>query len=165
MERSLRAEWGQLAMALIVFLLLSVAVASTGIIYKPGAWYSTLRKPTWTPPNLAFPAVWTVLYVLIAISGWLVWRDMGWGWPFVVFGAQLVANLAWSWLFFGRHRPDLAFIDIVLLWLLIAGNIAAFAPVNATAAWLLVPYLAWVTVAVALNLSVWRLNKGRGVFA
>lgn len=152
-------------MSLLAFLLLSAVVASTGILFKPGAWYRRLEKPSWTPPNLAFPIVWAVLYVLIAVSGWLVWRQSGIGWPFAVFGAQLVANLLWSYLFFGRHRPDLAFADIVALWLLVVANIAVFAPVSATAAWLLVPYLAWVSVAVALNLSVWRRNRHRGVFA
>ncbi|WP_062011501.1 TspO/MBR family protein [Aureimonas sp. AU4] len=152
-------------MSLIAFLLLSAAVASTGILFKPGSWYRGLKKPGWTPPNLAFPIVWSILYVLIAISGWLVWRQIGPGWPFLVFGAQLLANLLWSWLFFGKHRPDLAFGDIVALWLLVAANIAVFAPVSTFAAWLLVPYLVWVSVALVLNLSVWRLNRDRGVFA
>jgi translocator protein len=151
--------------SLLAFLVLSAAVASTGIIFKPGVWYRGLKKPAWTPPNRAFPIVWSILYILIAISGWLVWRQQGLSWPFLIFAAQLVANLLWSWLFFGRRRPDLAFADIVVLWILVAANIAAFAPISATAAWLLVPYLVWVSVAVALNLSVWRLNRDRGVFA
>lgn len=149
-----------------VFLLISALVASTGIVFKPGTWYRRLEKPSWTPPNLAFPLVWAVLYILIAVSGWRVYGAVGLAtWPFAAFAAQMVANLLWSWLFFGLRRPDLAFADVVALWVLVALNIVAFAPIDALAAWLLVPYLAWVTVALALNLSVWRLNRGRGVFA
>lgn len=148
------------------FLLLSLLVATSGILFKPGAWYKGLRKPGWTPPNLAFPIVWSVLYVLIAVSGWLVWRETGFRLvPFSIFAVQLLLNFLWSMFFFGWRRPDLAFVDIVLLWLAIAANILAFWPASVTAAVLLLPYLAWVTIAAALNLSVWNLNRGRGVFA
>ena len=82
------------------------------------------------------------------------------GLPLAIYLAQLVLNAAWTPIFFGLHRPDLAFIAIVLLWLLIVATIAAFHPVNAAAAWLLLPYLAWVTFAAALNFTVWRLNRG-----
>lgn len=148
-------------LALGVFLALSVAVASSGAIFRPGAWYQALAKPSWTPPNWAFPVVWSILFLMIAISGWLAWSAAGLSLPvFAPFALQMVLNGMWSWLFFGRRRPDLAFGDLVALWLAIAATIAAFASVSETAAWLLVPYLIWVSIAGCLNWSVWRRNPG-----
>jgi benzodiazapine receptor len=136
--------------------------ASTGVAFPPGEWYGQLVKPTWRPPNWIFAPAWTILYISIAVSGWLVWRDLGFvaaAVPLAVFAVQLALNAAWTPIFFGLHRPDLAFIEIVLLWSSIVATIALFYPVNAGAAWLLVPYLGWVTFAAALNLSIWRLNN------
>jgi benzodiazapine receptor len=99
---------------------------------------------------------------MIAISGWLVWRKAGFvgtALPLVVYSMQLILNAAWSPIFFGLHRLDLGFIDIVCLWLTIATTIVLFYPIHATAALLLVPYLAWVTFAMALNFAIWRLNR------
>ena len=90
-----------------------------------------------------------------------MWREFGFGaaaLPFAIYFVQLILNAAWTPIFFGLHRPDLAFFEIVLLWLSILATIALFHPLNAGAAWLLVPYLAWVTFAAALNLAIWRLN-------
>ena len=98
---------------------------------------------------------------MIAVSGWLVWREAGFAGaalPLAVYALQLVLNAAWTPLFFGLHRPDLGFVDIVLLWLSIIATIALFWPIHVGAALLLVPYLLWVTFATALNLAVWRLN-------
>ncbi len=98
---------------------------------------------------------------MMAVSAWLVWRRLGWKAgrePLMLFGVQLILNAAWSWLFFGEHRPDLALIDITALWLAILATIWIFRTVSPTAAWLLVPYLAWVTFATLLNLALWRLN-------
>ncbi len=146
-------------LSLGAFLVIVLAVASTGILFKPGTWYNGLAKPSWTPPNLTFPIVWTVLYVLIAVSGWRVYEAVGLApLPFAIFALQLVLNAAWSWLFFGLRRPDLAFADILALGAAILANIAMFAPIDAVAAWLLVPYLAWVCLAAGLNRSVWRRN-------
>lgn len=144
---------------LLVFLALVVATASTGILFQPGAWYAQLRKPGWTPPNWAFGPVWTVLYIMIAIAGWLVWREAGWGPAIFLWAAQLVLNATWSWLFFGRRRMDLAFVDVVLLWLSVAAFAVAASPVSTTASLLFLPYLVWVTIAGALNLTVWRMNQ------
>lgn len=147
--------------ALAAFAGLCVLVALSGVVFKPGPWYRALAKPSWTPPNWAFPAVWTILYMMIAVSGWLVWREAGLAAvPFGVYGVQLVLNGLWSGLFFGLRRPGLALLDIAALWLAVALNIAVFAPISPAAAWLLAPYLAWVTVAAALNRAVWRLNPG-----
>ncbi len=144
---------------LLVFFALVVATASTGILFQPGAWYAQMRKPSWTPPNWAFGPVWTVLYIMIAIAGWLVWREAGPGPAIFLWGAQLVLNAMWSWLFFGRRRMDLAFVDVVLLWLSVAAFAVAAIPVSTTASLLFLPYLVWVTIAGALNLSVWQMNQ------
>ncbi len=144
---------------LLVFFALVVATASTGIFFQPGAWYAQMRKPSWTPPNWAFGPVWTVLYIMIAIAGWLVWREAGPGPAIFLWGAQLVLNGLWSWLFFGRRRMDLAFVDVVLLWLSVAAFAVAAIPVSTTASLLFLPYLVWVTIAGALNLTVWRMNQ------
>jgi translocator protein len=112
--------------------------------------------------NWLFAPVWTVLYFTIAISGWLVWREAGFAGaalPLAIYALQLVLNAAWTPIFFGLHRPDLRFLDIVLVWVSIIATIARFFPIHAAAALLLLPYLAWVTFAAALNFAVWRLNR------
>ena len=138
------------------------AAASSGAAFKPDEWYLTLRKPGWTPPPWVFPVVWTPLYIMIAVSGWLAWRAGGLATvPFAFYAAQLVFNAAWSGFFFGMRRADLAFVDLVLMWFAILATLVGFAHVSQAAAWLLAPYLAWVSIAGALNLSVWRLNLDR----
>jgi tryptophan-rich sensory protein len=100
----------------------------TGAFFRPGEWYERLKKPSWRPPNRLFAPVWTVLYVMIAVSGWLVWREFGFAGavlPLAVYALQLVLNAAWTPLFFGLHRPDLAFVDIVLVWLSIVATMAS----------------------------------------
>lgn len=145
-----------------VFFVLVFLVAMSGAIFKPGPWYKTLDKPFWTPPNWVFPVVWSALYVMIAVAGWRVWREAGIVvLPFAVYLLQLALNAAWSALFFGIRRADLAFADVVALWIAVAVNIALFLPIDAVAGWLLVPYLVWVTIASCLNFSVWRRNKDR----
>lgn len=144
------------------FLLAAFAAASSGGIFRPDDWYDGLRKPSWTPKPWVFPVVWTPLYLLMAVSGWLVWREAGlFVLPFIPFLVQLVLNAAWSAIFFGLRRPDLAFIEVIALWLSIAATIIAFAPISPVAAWLLAPYLLWVTIASVLNATVWRLNPDR----
>jgi len=135
-----------------------------GAIFRPGEWYESLAKPSWRPANWLFAPVWTVLYISVAVAGWMVWRDGGWpgaAGPLAMFALQLALNAAWTPLFFGLHRPDLAFYEIVVLWLSIAATITFFYPLSKPAALLLVPYLAWVTFAAALNFSVWQLNGPR----
>lgn len=124
-------------------------------------WYQTLAKPAFTPPDWVFPPVWTALYVLIAIAGWLAWRRVGFaGQPaaMLLYGLQLALNLLWSVLFFGLQRPGLALIEIVVLWGVIAATVAAFWPIDRRAAWLMVPYLLWVGYAGVLNGAIWWLN-------
>lgn len=147
--------------ALPGFIAACFLAAMTGAFFRPGEWYERLKKPPWRPPNWLFAPVWTILYVMIAVSGWLVWREAGFAGaalPLAVYALQLVLNAIWTPLFFGLHRPDLVFVDIVLVWLSIVATIVRFAPIHAGAALLLVPYLVWVTFATALNFAVWRLN-------
>lgn len=144
--------------AIVYALLIAVAAASGGI-FKPGEWYEGLEKPGWTPPNWAFPVVWTTLYLMIGAAGWIVWRLDGFGIATMLWGAQLVFNAAWSYLFFGIRRMDWALVDSGAMWLTIAAFIFVAWPISTTAALLFVPYLLWVTVAFALNRSVWTLNR------
>ncbi len=141
-----------------VFLVLVTATASSGVFFRPGDWYRGLRKPRWTPPNWLFGPVWSVLYVMIAVAGWLVWQADPSSAAMWFWGLQLVLNAVWSGIFFGLRRMDLAFCEIVLLWLSIASFIVAAVVVSSTAALLFAPYLVWVTIAAALNFTVWRMN-------
>ncbi len=155
---------GLLSIAVLAgFLVACFAAAATGILFKPGAWYERLRKPSWRPPNWLFAPVWTVLYLMIALAGWLVWRSAefsGATTALALYALQLLLNALWTPVFFGLHRPDLGFAVIVALWLAIVATIVAFAPVNGIAALLMIPYLAWVSFASMLNFAIWRLNRG-----
>ena len=149
------------ALAFAGFAIACIAAASTGALFKPGDWYESLARPPWRPPNWLFGPAWAVLYTTIAISAWWVWRKAGFSGaavPLAIWAVQLMLNAAWSWLFFGLRRPDLAFLELVALWLSIAATIVAFHAVEPAAAWLLLPYLGWVAFAGALNLSIARRN-------
>ena len=148
-------------LGLVAFVLLcfgTAALARSATVASVREWYPALRKPPWTPPNWLFGPVWTLLYGMMAIAGWLAWRDERTKATTLVFLLQLLLNGAWTWIFFGARRPALAFACIVALWLSILGTIAASWKISRMAVVLLVPYLAWVTFAAALNLSVARLN-------
>lgn len=152
---------GKMILGLCGWLLLCFAAASPGAVFMPGEWFAALKKPAWNPPGWVFGPVWTALYAMMAAAAWLVWQRGGWKEqrkPLLIFLAQLALNAVWTPLFFGLHRPGVAFAEIVLLWLAIVATLVAFRPVNRTAAWLLVPYLAWVSFAAVLNGTLWRLN-------
>jgi tryptophan-rich sensory protein len=152
----------QSVLVLLGFVGACALAASTGAVFRPGIWYQHLAKPPWRPSNSVFAPVWAVLYLSIAVSGWLVWRTSGFAGaalPLVIYGIQLILNAAWPPIFFGLHRIGLAFVELVLLWLAIIATIAVFFPVQPAAALLLLPYLAWVSFAGALNFAVWRLNR------
>lgn len=152
--------WNEL-FALLGFIGVCAAAATSGAVFKPGIWYERLVKPSWVPPMWLFPVAWTLLYVMISVSGWMVWKQAGLAGAtaaFVIYGVQLALNAGWSALFFGLRRIDLAMIEVGFLWASIAATIAAFAEHSTTAAWLLVPYLAWVSFAAFLNLVMLRLN-------
>jgi len=125
-------------------------------------WYAALRKPSWNPPNRVFGPVWTALYVLMAVAAWMVWRTTGVrGAPVALglFVVQLALNAAWSPIFFGLRKPGWAAVDLVALWAAIVATGVAFSRVRPLAGYLLLPYLAWVTFAGALNVAIWRLNR------
>lgn len=147
-------------LALVAFALVTFAASSTGAIFPPGAWYAALVKPEWTPPNWVFPLAWGVLYVIIALAGWLAWRVQGFGVSLKFWVAQLIFNAAWSYIMFGQHQIGLAMLDIVLLWLMTVGFIVTVWTSSRAAGLLFLPYLAWATFAGALNFAVWQLNPG-----
>lgn len=143
------------------WLLLCYGAAAIAGQFAPGPWYEGLAKPAWTPPGAVFGPVWTLLYGMMAIAAWLVWVREGFGGasgPLGLFGVQLALNVAWSWIFFGLQRPGIAALEIVVLWTAILATTVAFWRVRHIAGALLLPYLAWVTFAVALNVEIWRLN-------
>ncbi len=145
--------------SLFLWLLLCFLVAAVASIFMPDAWYAELQKPDFNPPNWVFAPVWTLLYILMAISVWRVQRkQQQFSFEIALWLLQLVLNGLWSWLFFGLHRPDLALIDIAALIIVLLATVLAFARVDRSAAWLLLPYLAWVSFASMLNLSLWQLN-------
>ena len=149
------------SLALLLFLSATFTAGAIGAQFMPGAWYESLIKPSWTPPNWLFGPVWTILYIAIAVSGWLLWREVGSSAARLalgVFAAQLVLNALWSWMFFGLQRPGLALLDILLLAGTIAWMITLFWPLSRLAGGLLIPYLAWVSFATMLNAAIWRLN-------
>ncbi len=126
-----------------------------------GPWYRNLSKPSWNPPDWAFPVVWTTIYLFIIASVGGVWNAAETGdKSFIVWlvAINLVLNLLWSVIFFTMRKPLWALIEVFLLWLSIIAMMIGFATVGALYAWLLVPYLAWVSVAMLLNLSIVRLN-------
>lgn len=152
-------------LSLIIFLVICFAVAGVGsLATRPNitTWYATLNKPSWNPPNSLFGPVWTLLYAMMAVAGWLVWKHAGWQAgraAMIIFAVQLVLNLAWSFIFFNFHQMGLAFLEIILLWLAIVATIVIFSSVSKVAAVLLIPYLLWVSFAAFLNFTIWRLNR------
>ena len=147
----------------LVFWLLACFAAPVSASWaRPDAWYAALVKPAWNPPGWVFGPVWTTLYLLMGTAAWLVRRRGGWGAqrrPLRWFAAQLALNALWTPLFFGFHRIDLALLEIVVLWAAIVATIVAFARTSRAAAWLLAPYLAWVSFATFLTFTLWRLNS------
>lgn len=126
-------------------------------VSQPDAWYESLSKPSWTPPNSVFAPVWIALYIIMGISAWLIWqrRDIAKVFvPLTLFILQLALNGMWSFIFFGKHRPDFAFADIVLLWFAILATTVAFWRVRWLAAIMMLPYLTWVTFAGCLNAAI-----------
>jgi tryptophan-rich sensory protein len=153
------------ALGLVGWLLLTFVAAAIGAFASidAGAFYGELARPSWAPPGWIFGPVWSTLYVLMAVAAWWVWRARGFRGAriaLVLFIAQLAANALWSWLFFGWHQGGLAFAEVLLLWGMIIATVVAFWRVSRLAAALLIPYLAWVTFAAALNFTVWKLNPG-----
>ena len=142
-------------------LVLTFGAAYVGSRFPVDEWYTALAKPSWNPPNWLFGPVWSVLYLLMAISVWLVWKKQGLLGaivPLSIFLLQLVLNAAWSWLFFGLHEMGIALVEIVVLWIVILVNIILFWKIYPISGILLLPYLLWVSFASILNYTLWRLN-------
>lgn len=146
--------------AFLAFAALTFVAATFGGFFAPDAWYAALAKPSWNPPGFVFAPVWTALYTCIAFAGWLVWRrvkrvDLA----IALWGAQLLLNSLWSFLFFGQHRADLAFYDIIAMLTLIVACIIVFRRRSYTASMLMIPYALWVAFASALNYTIWKMNS------
>ena len=147
--------------SLVVLLVVTWCAALFGMQFPPDEWYRTLQRPSFAPPDAVFGPVWSVLYTLMAIAAWLVWRrrrEARVGTAMTAYGVQLVLNAAWSPLFFGAHWIGAALIDLALLWGAVLAMTVLFWKQSRTAAALLLPYLAWVSFAAALNFEFWRLN-------
>jgi tryptophan-rich sensory protein len=147
--------------SLVVWLVLCFAAAAIGGLAVPGAWYRGLNKPSWNPPDWLFAPVWSILFIMMAVAAWLVWSrrsaaDVALA--IGLFALQLGLNPLWSWLFFGFHRPDLAFFEVMVFWLVILATTVAFWRISPLAGKLMLPYVAWVGFASFLNLVLWRMN-------
>lgn len=150
-------------LALLGWIVLCFAVAAVGAVASvdAGAFYAELVRPAWAPPAWLFGPVWTLLYAAMAVAAWLVWRcpaNEGRRAALSLFVAQLALNALWSWLFFAWRLGAWAFVEVVLLWLVITATLVAFLRLRTLAGALLVPYLAWVTFASVLNWVLWRTN-------
>ncbi|MBE7563804.1 tryptophan-rich sensory protein [Acidithiobacillus sp. HP-6] len=155
-------DMNHFALVSLISLAITLAVATTGSLFRPDAWYTRLQKPKGTPPPWVFPVVWTLLYIIMAFAAALIYvspasllRTVG----LSLYGLQLLCNAAWSWLFFGRHQVLWALADLVLLLLLVLACFLVFMWITPLAAWLLVPYLLWLCVALYLNAATYRLNR------
>ena len=153
------------AIGLFGWLLLVFATAAIGGLAsaQAGAFYTELVRPDWAPPGWLFGPVWSVLYALMGVSAWLVWRARGFTGArgaLLLFLAQLGVNALWTWLFFVWHQGGLAFAEILLLWAMIVATIILFWRISKVAGVLLLPYLAWVTFASALTYAIWQRNPG-----
>lgn len=143
---------------LLVFFALVALAAGLGASAAPDAWYGALHKPWFNPPNWIFGPVWTLLYVLMAIAAWRVFRKRGAGIALTLWIIQLACNAAWSPIFFGAHQLGWALADIIVLWALLAATTVLFWRIDRPAGALMVPYWVWVTFAAVLNASIWNLN-------
>lgn len=128
------------------------------------SWYPTLIKPSFNPPNWIFAPVWSMLYVMMGVAAGLVWTRIDSDKEniknaLVLFAVQLALNALWSYLFFGLKNPMLAGLEIIILWLMIYETYTKFIKINKIAGYLMIPYLAWVSFAMVLNISIWWLNK------
>lgn len=142
----------------IVFMAASCTAAATGSLFPPDRWYRALNKPSWTPKDWMFPVAWVTLYILSSVAATLVAGREGVGLALAFWAFQIAANTLWSPVFFGLKRIRAAMISLVVLWLAVFGTLVSFLLVLPVAGWMMVPYLAWVSVAGALNWSILRRN-------
>ncbi len=160
-DKTISAPTDHQVIALVGWLVLCLSTSGTAVFVSTGDWYAQLQKPPWNPPAWIFGPVWTLLYIMMGVAAWLVWREGGWKTqtlPLALFLLQWLLNVLWTPLFFGAHRAGVAFADILMLWLALAATVVCFFRVSPRAGALLLPYLAWVSFASVLNLAIWRLN-------
>lgn len=147
---------------LIISILIPMLAAVIGSFFTSssvGTWYLKLKKPSFNPPGWIFGPVWSLLYLMMGISLYLIWTSgKNIKLPVTIFAIQLILNLAWSILFFGMKNPLAAFIDIILLWISILATIIIFYGISPTASYLLIPYFLWVSFAALLNYKIYALN-------
>jgi benzodiazapine receptor len=162
--RNSRPNW----LILAAFIAAALAAGALSAVFSPilsttaNHWYALLAKPEWAPPNRWFAPVWCLLYVLMGTSAWLVWRERyhrSRNSALTAYTIQLLLNAAWAPLFFGAKNIGAGLFVIVALWLALAWTIREFAVIRATAAWMMVPYMIWVSFASALNLTIWKINS------
>lgn len=153
-------------MKLIVSIAICLSIGVIGSLFTTpqiNGWYQTLQKPSWNPPNWLFGPVWTLLYILMGIALYIVWKKPTFRkiktTAIILFAIQLLLNLAWSWIFFRQHQIGWALVEISVLWLFILLCIFSFAGIYKSAGWLLVPYISWVSFALILNYTIWQLNS------
>ncbi len=142
----------------IILLMACGAAATTGAAFEPGDWYQSLKKPSWTPPNWLFPVAWSVLYICMSVAGARVAGLEGGATALALWGLQIALNTLWTPIFFGKQDMRKGMIVLVMLWMAVAATMLSMFALDTLAGLLFMPYLVWVTVAGALNWSVWSLN-------
>ncbi|MEI8011618.1 MAG: TspO/MBR family protein [Candidatus Omnitrophota bacterium] len=152
-------------MSLIFFFVLCFGAAAVGSVFTAASvksWYSTIRKPAWNPPDKVFAPVWTILYLMMAVAGWMAWERLPGNilcLPMMLFVVQLILNAGWSALFFGLRKPGWAFMELMLLWVSILLTMTSFWNIYWLAGLLFLPYFLWVSFAGVLNFHLWKLNR------
>jgi translocator protein len=149
----------------LVSIILTMGIGFLGSVFtmpEIQGWYLHLNKPVWNPPNWLFAPVWSALYLSMGIALFRVWKKDAESdrkqWAIIIFAAQLLLNFCWSFIFFKQHQLGWAFVELVVMWLAILLTIIGFSRIDKLAAWLLVPYISWVSFAGILNYTVWHLN-------
>lgn len=141
-----------------IFLLVSAAAASTGMFFKPGEWYRSLVKPSFTPPDWLFPVAWTIIYLLLAWAGYRLTLIPGSQEVLALWAAQIALNTLWTPVFFGAQRVFAGMVILVLLWLVVAAMVVLALRLDVITGLILFPYLVWLCVAAALNFAILRNN-------
>ena len=160
-SKTISSTW---KLIIAIFICEAIGIVSALFVNtRMNPWFSKLNKPSWNPPAFLFAPVWTTLYLLMGISLWLIWKSTA---PaqqknnaIILFSLQLFLNFWWSMIFFRFHSPAFALVEIILMLMLILLTIISFSKLSKPAAWLLIPYIAWVAFATILNYSIWALNK------
>jgi len=144
-----------------IFICACAAAASTGAVFGPDQWYRDLAKPSWTPPDWVFPVTWSILYLLIAVAAARIATVPENDLALAFWALQMVLNGLWSPIFFGKRLIKGGLIAVGALWVAVFGTLVTFFAVDALAGWMIVPYLAWVSTAAALNFAVWQKNPAQ----